>query len=217
MTGLADVKGIIFDMDNTLIQSRIDYTAMKEDVFRFFAEHDIVAADLPVHAHTTSTIIELAKEAGISAQLMENAWEIVTQHEISGMRGARVEPGTARMLETLTGRFKFAVLTNNSMRSAYPALQSAGILSRFDKVVCREQMTALKPSASGIYAIFHHFPDVRQERWILIGDSWIDGRAAEEAGIPFISYKADLKTMSEKSIEPVFSMNAMEDLTHILS
>ncbi|MEB3102723.1 HAD family hydrolase [Ferviditalea candida] len=216
MIGLPDVKGIIFDMDNTLLQSRIDYAAMKRDVFRFFVEHEVVSADLPVHAHTTSTIIELAKNSGVSEQLMTAAWEIVTRHEISGMQCAGIEPGTFHMLETLIGRFKLAVLTNNSMRSAHPALQSAGILSCFDRVVCREQMTALKPSASGIYAIFDHFPDVPRESWILIGDSWIDGRAAETAGIPFISYKADLKKLSEKSVEPVFSVSSMKALIHIL-
>lgn len=56
------IQGILFDMDNTLLQSRIDFDNMKKETFRFLADQGILSEDFPIEHHTTSTMID---EAGI--------------------------------------------------------------------------------------------------------------------------------------------------------
>jgi phosphoglycolate phosphatase len=205
------IRGIMFDMDNTLLRSHINFQAMKKEIAAFLMQRGHLPENFSTQEHSSSTIMELAKLNGISKEDEEAMMNIAVHYEVLGMNGAGLEAGVIELLETLTSKYILVIVTNNSRQAAYQALDLTGIKDYFDFIVGREQMEALKPSPSGYLTAKQQFPQLMDHEWISIGDSWIDGKASFEANIPFISYGANRNVMKEKGINPI------AHLDHILS
>ncbi|NOV02000.1 HAD family hydrolase [Paenibacillus planticolens] len=206
------VKGIIFDMDNTLLQSHIDFQAMKQEIARFLSDEGLLPRDFPVGKHTTSTILAHVKERGASEAIIAAALQLAQGHELRGMEGAGLEPGAEELLENLHGAYTLVVVTNNSYAAAVRALETTGIKDRFDLIIGREQMEAMKPSPAGYLAVLRHYSDIEAQRWISVGDSWMDGKASMGAAIPFISYKIKASELAEKGVTPAAHIDKLLSL-----
>lgn len=205
-------KGIIFDMDNTLLQSRIDFAAMKEDICRHLIGHGMLMERFPLHEHTTSTMLEHAKQAGMDHALYLSCMNIAEKHEVRGMEGAGLEKGVPELIESLHGKFVLVVVTNNSLSAALKALEVTGIKPYFDAIIGREQMEALKPSPSGFTYVLNQFRSITADEWISVGDSWIDGKASAGAGIPFISYRTSMEAMIDKGVRPIARIDHISEV-----
>ncbi|SDO10690.1 phosphoglycolate phosphatase [Paenibacillus sp. yr247] len=212
MNKLKDIQGIIFDMDNTLLQSHIDFKAMKQEIANFLVNKGVLPGNFSIDAHTTSTILAHVKENGAPDEILDAALRIAEQYELQGMEGADLEPEAMDLLEALRGQFRLVIVTNNSHAAAIQALETTGIKDRFDLIVGREQMVAMKPSPSGYLVVKRHFPSIHESEWISIGDSWLDGRASMDAQIPFISYGRTAYTMEEKGVRPVAHIDKLLSL-----
>ena len=207
------IRGIIFDMDNTLLKSKIDFTAMKFETFRFLASRELLPQQLDISKHTASTLIEEALKTHLMTEaLISEMWEIPTKFESKGMEGAELENGVVEILKELKGRTRMAVVTNNSNIAAEKALKGHDIFAFFDLVVGRENMTSLKPSPAGFQYILDRCSDISAEEWISVGDSWIDGKASSAAGIKFISYQGDIAKMSMMGVNPYASIEDIREL-----
>lgn len=211
------VKGIIFDMDNTILQSHIDFLAMKTEIFEFLVKQRVLPSTFPYEEHTSSTMIEQAKLFGIDDVQMKRIWEIASKHEIKGMDGVGLEQGVQDLLFELKDKLKLVVVTNNAYEAAIKALQLTQIIHYFDLIVGREQMSALKPSPSGFQHVLDYFQHIPAGQWISIGDSWIDGKASTEAGIRFISYRTSMDVMVEKGVRADGRIEQMLDLKKYIS
>ncbi|WP_274653393.1 HAD family hydrolase [Paenibacillus humicola] len=203
MSGCGTIKGILFDMDNTLLQSSIDYPSMKRGVYEYFRERGAMDGDFPVEAHTTATVLEHVRLAGGDAELLDGALEVAAQYELAGMEGAGLEPGARELLKALRGRCILVIVTNNAYAAAVRALKSTGILDRFDLIVGREQMTAMKPAPSGYLYAMERFGLISSGEWLSVGDAWIDGKASAEAGVRFVSYRTPVADMLQRGVKPV--------------
>ena len=211
------IKGLIFDMDNTLLQSHINFKEMKTDVYDFLATHGLLRHDVNKDANTTATLIEQAKTTSLfTEQLSQAVWQIVKEHEVKGMIDARLEPHVEDLLARLSGKCYLTVLTNNAILAAISALETNHIKHYFDLVVGREQVSALKPSSAGICHILRQFPGTIPENWLCTGDSWIDGKASQDAGVGFISYQGDRIKMEAYGVVPLLTVQTMLELTDYL-
>nr|WP_177237819.1 HAD-IA family hydrolase [Paenibacillus sp. 1_12] len=199
-------------MDNTLLQSRIDFGAMKTDIFNYLHTSGIVPVDLPLSTHTCATLIEYGKQTGLANEQEKKVWEIAAKHELLGMESAGLESGVESLLKRLHQNYTLAVVTNNSIHAALEALHETKIHEYFDLIVGREQMTALKPSHSGFHYVLNQFPQISPDEWLSVGDSWIDGKASTESGIRFICYQTDLEIMRERGVPVLARIEHMMDL-----
>jgi phosphoglycolate phosphatase len=213
---MKEIKGIIFDMDNTLLRSKIDFPNMKLEVFRYLSEKSVIEPDFPLQEHTIATLIEYAKRTGKLREKDESeVWRIVSALERKGMRDAGLEPYAGEVLQQLRKKgLVLALLTNNAQSAAISALSATGIFPFFGLVVGREQMASLKPSPSGVYAILTRYPQFGPAQWISVGDSWIDGKAAQEAQVPFIAYRSNRVLMAERGVQPI---DYIRDLRNLLT
>lgn len=207
------IKGIIFDMDNTLLRSNIDFERMKSDIYEFLIQNHILSTEFAIHEHTTSTLIEYVRAIGIPTDIYESMMDRTSQHELIGMRGAGLEPGAKQLLESIYEKYVLVVITNNSLNAALEALENTEIAGFFELIIGREQMSALKPSPSGFHYVMNQLSTIKPSEWISIGDSWIDGKAAHDAGIPFISYQANTEKMLQRGVQPA---QQMDDLIQLL-
>ncbi len=198
--------GIMFDMDNTLLQSRINFSAMREDLIRYLLDSNIGTPAIYEQQLTPAQVIETGKRLlngePAQPQVVEHMFEIVTKHETKGMRNVQLEDGVKQGLALLKRRgYILAVVTNNAYAAACLALQKTDILPFLDIVIGRDQMEALKPYPSGLLVVKDRYPEVN--RWIMLGDSWIDGKAAQLAGVGFVAYKGDRSRLCEQGVCPV--------------
>lgn len=215
--GMDDVQGVMFDMDNTLVASRIDYAGMKGAVHRYLATRGVLPETMDLAPHTTSTLIAEALATGWRDEDgIRGMWAVVTHHEIAGMQGAGLEPGAKDVLEALYGEVRLAVVTNNSFAAAEEALGRNRILHLFDCVVAREQMAAAKPAPDGYVAVLARFPDAPAANWLAVGDSWIDGKAAEAAGIRYAAYRADAASLANHGVAPAAWLDDLRALLELI-
>ncbi|NOU92248.1 HAD-IA family hydrolase [Paenibacillus sp. LMG 31456] len=209
-------QGIIFDMDNTLLKSFINFPAMKHAIFDFLVDQSILPSTLPIEHHTTATIIEHAKQLHLDVELEQQVWSIASQFELAGMKGAGLEAGVLDFLASIHNKFTLAVVTNNALTAAQHALQETEIDRYFDLIVGREQMTSLKPSPSGFRYALDHFAHIPIDSWISLGDSWIDGKGSNDAGIPFVSYQTDLNIMKNRGVMAIGRIGEINELKQFL-
>lgn len=211
--GNAGVKGVMFDMDNTLLRSRIDFAAMKRSIFRALVERRVLAADLPLDNHTSSTLIALALEKGIPGELHRELLAVAARYELDGMRDAGPEPGAIELLSALQSRgIALVVVTNNSQAAAEEALLRTGMDEFVEEVIGRERMASLKPSPSGYREAQRRCGRIPRERWLSVGDSWIDGIASQDAGIPFVGYGIAKEELAARGVRPIGTIRYLREL-----
>ena len=215
---MTKIKGVIFDMDNTLIRSRIDFGAMKQETFEFLVSRALLSHPINLADHTTSTLIEEASQStSMTDALLAEIWEIPKKYEKMGMRNADLERGVNEVLECLRGKFTLVILTNNTVEAALAALEENGIRHYFDSVVGREMVKSVKPSPDGLYAIMDAYKHISAEEWISVGDSWIDGKASMNAGIKFVAYNGDARKMHAMGVSPVADIRDLRELRNHLN
>lgn len=178
--------GIIFDMDNTILSSRIDFAKMKQTTLLTLKEWQAVPADWQIM--TTSQLVDKAVASGLSPEQENILWQKISDIEWEGLHKAVLEPGVSLMLEALGEDFYLTLLTNNMHDAAVDTLRDLGVADYFSYVAGRGQVPFLKPKADGILQVMAHFPNIKQADWLAIGDAWIDAAAAQEAGIAFAAY-----------------------------
>lgn len=209
--------GIIFDMDNTLLQSKIDFAGMKQALFEEMVYRGLCASDLVWQDYTASQLVETARQSRkMKADDEAVIWGVVARFEKEGMHDAILEPHVPEMLKELHAHSHMTVLTNNARSAAVEALERTGIAHYFDHIAGREQMTALKPSSSGILYIVRHYPHMSEEHWTFVGDSWIDGKAAQEGRIRFVAYKGNADEMERQGVCPHVYIGHMQELAAVM-
>ncbi|CAG7618283.1 HAD family hydrolase [Paenibacillus allorhizosphaerae] len=205
-------KGIIFDMDNTILRSNIDFKRMKLQVHAYLVGHHIVSESIALDEFTSSTLIELARSSPrFTAQAEQAVWDIVTELEREGMNDAGLEPGVEEVLEQLRPACHLTILTNNAKDAAVRALRTTGIEHYFEHIVGREQ-AGLKPSPAGVQWIVNSYPHVSKQHWLAIGDAWIDGKSAIDAGVRFIAYQANRSELERRGVVPTAYIESMADV-----
>ncbi len=208
-------QGVIFDLDNTVINSKIDFDKMMTRVIEYLQDEGLLQEELNKNEHTTSTIIEQVRsDSDMSVEQEAHVWDIISAVEAKGMEEAELEPGIVEVLSNLSKNYHLTVLTNNSYHAATTALKQFDLGSFFELVVGREQMKYLKPSPSGVDVILKAYPEITSEKWLMIGDSWIDAQAAQIAGIDFLAYKCSPKELVNRQIP---KMGCIDHLLQILN
>jgi len=155
------IRGVIFDMDGTLVDSRLDFAEMRREMG--------LAGGLPL-------LEAIAQANPVDA---ERCWAILHDHERRGAQRATLYPGVRRFLEALAERgLRRAVFTRNSRPSTVATLQRLGL--EFDPVVCREDGPA-KPHPAAIWKICETW-GFQPNECVMIGDYRFDIEAGRRAG-----------------------------------
>ena len=76
-------------------------------------------------------------------------------------------------------------------------------------------MGALKPAPDGWSVIASHF-GARGDRAVVVGDSWVDGLAADKAGVPFIAYRAKTADLERWGVRPIAHLTDLATLPALL-
>jgi HAD superfamily hydrolase (TIGR01509 family) len=155
------IRGVIFDLDGTLVNSALDFDAMRREMS--------IEGSLPL----------LEALAAMPAHRAERCWEILQQHERLGAARAVTYPGVHAFLEALAARgLARAVVTRNSRATTLSLLARLGLA--LDPVICRED-APVKPDPAAIHQICARW-QVPPQQCVVIGDFRFDIEAARRAG-----------------------------------
>lgn len=159
------IKGIIFDLDGTLIDSHYDWNIIRKK---------IGVDNIPI-----LTYINNLKGAS-----KKKAINILDVFEKRATRKARLQKGIKKLLTFLSKKgIKKAIVTNNSRENVQYLLWKLKL--SFDEVVTRDD-GVWKPSGKPLELAIKRLR-LEKDEVIFIGNSNPDKLAAQEAGIRFIS------------------------------
>ncbi|HEV7664282.1 MAG TPA: HAD family hydrolase [Chloroflexota bacterium] len=206
---------VIFDLDNTLVHSRIDFLGIRQTIIARLLEAgalDVAPADPRVNA--IPEWLDFAAE--FSPALAAELWTVVDQFERDGMVHGTVEPDARVTLDALRDAgLRLAVLTNNSVTSAEAALERFDLRAPLELVLGRGLVPALKPSGAGV-AQAHHA--LGSGPTVLVGDAYIDGLATHRAaiGARFVAFRANADDLAARGVESWARIEALAELPELL-
>jgi phosphoglycolate phosphatase len=189
----------VFDLDHTLVSTPLDLAAMALDM-RATLERRCGPLPTRPERYRVGELIHWCQAHAPDVE--KPLWEIALDHERRAMAIATLEPGARAAIDgARAAGFATAVWTNNAREITATALKRLGLLGVLDLVVTRDEMRALKPDPDGWRVIAAHFGAHHDA--VVVGDSWVDGVAADAAGIPFVAYRAKDADLERWRITPV--------------
>jgi phosphoglycolate phosphatase len=193
---------VVFDFDNTLVHSRIDFAAIRRELLELLRQsgHPDASGDGIADRLTRLSIGEIIEVgAAHDRAIHAEGWRIVLEYETAGMIAATVEPDAATTLHSLRDLgFQLAVMTNNARPATLAALDLFDLRSAFDLVLTRDEVP-MKPDPAGILKAMTTF-DAVTARTVMVGDSWLDGTAAHRASVPFVGFRPRPGVLDERGV-----------------
>jgi len=140
---------------------------------------------------------------------------IPVAHERRAMELASLEPFAVEVVAGLKAAgFATAIWTNNDRVVADFVLARFGLVPHLDLVVTRDEMRRLKPDPDGLRVVRERWPDAA--RIVVVGDSWVDGAAAQAGGVPFVAYRGDKAELARRGVVPSADIASLLDLSAVL-
>lgn len=205
------IKMIIFDLDDTLIHSNIDYNKIRSFIAQLF-NPPIAESE----AKSTAITILLEKLRLKHPDLYTIGKKRMIEFEKAAADTATVMHGVEK-IPGIMKKFNIesVIFTNNSVETLnlYLSKPRFKFLRGF-RIFTREDFSNPKPDPEGIFHILdkYSFPP---EYTVYIGDSYIDSKAAYEAGIRFVHFfsrEINLNLFPVPPYSTITSWNEFEDL-----
>ncbi len=211
---------IIFDFDNTLVKSSINFPAMKISMARHVKKHGIdFGKDEEVpRNYTAGNIIDEVKkyDKKNNTNLTEELWGMVEKFERLGMESITIDQDIYPMLEFLKEKgISTSILTNNSKKPTIEVLERYNITNYFDIVIAREDIEKMKPDKEGLITIIDKL-SLNLDDVLFIGDSWVDGVAATNAKIRFVLIHKNALDPDKYNIKIWKHVKTIKELTELL-
>lgn len=207
---------VVFDLDNTLVHSQIDFLGIRRYVIARLIEAGALA-EPPSDPRVRSIPEWLAFAEQHDARLGAALWERVDAFEREGMLAGRVEPDARPALDALRSHgHRLAVLTNNSAASATAALDRFDLRQPLELVLARGGVPELKPGGGGVA---HAHRLLGKLPLVVVGDSYIDGLAAQRSGVNarFTAFRPNLADMEVRGVRPWAIIQRLAELPELLA
>jgi phosphoglycolate phosphatase len=203
----------VFDLDHTLVRSPLDLRAVAREMEAFLR-----AAGVRMEARgfrwSAPELFDLARAE--APALAEPVLDIARAHERRAMEAATLEPFAAEALAAMRQLgFGTAIWTNNDRIVADFVLTRFELLPHLDLVVTRDDVLRLKPDPDGLRVVRERWPAAA--RLVVVGDSWVDGLAAQAAGVPFIAYRPNREELARRGVLVAATIASLLDLPAALA
>lgn len=185
------IRGVVFDCDGVLFESRSANLAYYNTVLKHFGEAPVEDTDrkrahLCHTAASSQVFLELLGEERAQSAL-EMAAELDYRQFIPFMTP---EPGMEEALKCLSDRFPLAIATNRGY-SMPEILKHFGLSQYFQTVVTSRDVERPKPAPDMLHEAARRL-DCRENELLFVGDSELDQAAASAAGMSFANYRGGL-------------------------
>ena len=206
---MPDPAVCVFDLDHTLVASPLDLRAVAREMEAFVRGHGVPLPAREQQRWSGAELFDLVRRE--AAHLERDALAIPVAHERRAMEHATLEPFAGEALSALKQLgFATAVWTNNDRVVADFVLARFALSPHLDLVVTRDDVARLKPDPDGLRLVRARWP--MASSIVVVGDSWVDGVAAQAGGVPFIAYRGDAAELEGRGVTVAARISSLLDL-----
>jgi phosphoglycolate phosphatase len=202
---------VVFDLDGTLVDSRLDFARLRDEVRTMLAGAGIPWPGAGPVPPALAELLTWARAAGGDAP--DGVWARAMARVRAAERAAQAAPARPGALATLAALRRrgaaLAVLTNNARDGALAQLDRLGLGRAVDAVFTRDDVPALKPDPRGLALCLARLGG--RPRAYFVGDSWIDAAAAHALGVAFIALALEPAVLREHDLPPALAHVATLD------
>lgn len=187
------LKGVVFDLDDTLILSTVDYTRFKTLIIERIAS---MGEDPTLYSPGDGIIVLMDRFA---ERMIALGWTeeevgealgefeaIMDEVELERVAETREMEGARDLLEHLVSRgIRVGILTRGCLRYAEEALRLGGLREFVHALECRNSRMPAKPNPEPYWHLVERL-GLRPEETVFVGDHLLDAACAERAGVPFV-------------------------------
>ena len=215
------IKAVVFDLDDTLVQSTVDFAKFKVMVIEKIASH---GEDRRLYSPNETVVAIVAryedrmrslgvKEPEIRRRLAELD-RIMDEVELEGVNETLAIDGAAELLGYLRRRgVKIGILTRGCEAYAKVALTRTHLLDLADAIECRNSDTKAKPDPEAYLKLVAAL-GVKKEESLFVGDHPIDAKCAANAGVPFIGVMSG--DVPEELLRSAGAAEVLKDVSELL-
>ena len=216
------IRGVVFDLDDTLVLSTVDYVRFK----RLIIERITLEGEDPGKYDPSEGIMQLIgrfrlsmESKGVSeseaGKILAEIEAIMDGVEMERVRDTRVIPGAKELLQTLRDNgLRIGVLTRGCDRYATAVLEMTGMLNLVDEIECRNSKVPPKPSPEPYWRVVKRL-GLEVGDNVFVGDHYLDAACAREAGVPFIGVKTG--DLTEKQLRDAGSVEVFESVADMIA
>jgi len=178
----AGVRVLIFDLDGTLIDSKLDLAhsvnAMLEHMGRAPLIHESIYSMV---GNGAPVLVRRALgEGATDAEVEDGLAHFLAYYREHMLDNTVTYPGVREALELLAGR-PMAVLTNKPVKFSQAIIEGLGLARYFRYIYGGNSFEKKKPDPMGVETLLRDFGALPREAMI-VGDSDVDVRTARNAG-----------------------------------
>jgi phosphoglycolate phosphatase len=182
----AAVRGILFDLDGTLIDSRQDIATAINRMRAERALPPLAAAQVgAMVGEGARVLVRRAMPPGSGKEDLKSALTsyLAIYAEVC-LDVTSAYPGVAAMLATLAPSYSLGVLTNKGEELSRRILAGLGLDRHLREVVGGDTLPTRKPNPGGVFLLADRLA-IPPEQLLLVGDSDIDAETARAGGCAF--------------------------------
>ena len=215
-----NVRALIFDLDGTLIDSKLDLilsvNAMLRQLGREELREDIISGYIGRGAPTL-----VAKALGPQAtqeECQRGLEYFLTYYEAHKMDNTCLYPGVREALDQLSHQpqLAMAVLTNKPVRVSVRILEALGLAQKFRAIYGGNSFETKKPDPEGMRAILREL-EAAPERAVLVGDSEVDVQTARNTGSIAVAVNYGFGVHDRTAYPADIYLDRLTDLVALLS
>ncbi len=220
---MTNIKAVIFDLDDTLIHSRINYKKMKSSIINFLinvgVQPSLLSEDMLNFEILRAAIEDLRKKEtpeNVIRKINNEVNAIMNKVELESLNDAKLRKGALEVLYDLKKRdIKIGIITNGCKDYAISIVRKFSIERYIDAIIARDEISNSKPDPEHLLTMLKIL-QVKTKEAIFVGDHWIDALCARNAGVRFILLKDKKEGRLSKTANCV-RFEIIEDLRDLLS
>lgn len=216
------IKAVIFDLDDTLVESTVNYGKFKglvierlvswgQDRASYSSEETIVAIlsryELRMRAAGMSEK-ELASRLSELDKIMDDV-------EMERVTETKAIAGSGKLLRMLRAKgIRIGILTRGCEDYAETVLSVTDMLNLVDSIECRNSKTKAKPNPESYLKLVAAL-GVDKDQTIFVGDHPIDAQCAANAGVRFVAVRTG--DVADELLREVGSIEVFADVGEMVS
>jgi len=220
----ASIKLVIFDLDGTLIDSRLDLVHSVNAALRHIGRPELPDAVIASYVGDGAPILiqrALGGETSDETLVRKGLEYFLSYYREHKLDHTKVYPGIAEALAVIQhsangGQRKMAVLSNKPVNPSRAIIEALGLAPFFSHVYGGNSFTSKKPDPEGVRRLLLESGANPQEAAI-VGDSHVDVRTGRNAGLwtigvtygfsahTFADEPADVTVDSPQELARIFS------------
>jgi phosphoglycolate phosphatase len=214
---LSRVRLLIFDLDGTLIDSKLDLAlsvnAMREQLGLGALPHDVIATYV---GQGVEKLVQRSLDEGATEESLAKSLaffrEYYRQHMLDN---TEPYPGVREALEELRGR-SMAVLSNKPVKHSREILSGLGLAHYFSAVYGGNSFAQKKPDPAGALALMRE-NNASPEETLMIGDSETDVLTGRNAGVRTCGVTYGFGAPTLQNAPPDWTINDLRELPRLVN